>query len=104
MTSTDGPRWATTKATREYLGVSEATFWRHVRDGRYKRYGTGKATMFDLNEVDRAVRGELHASAAVSDVISMIRERLTYEAPKSLIPYAHVHDVINRVAAELGVE
>lgn len=108
MTDTEKPRWADRIATAEYLGVSHMTLYRHTRDGVFTahRIGTGPrpAIRYDLTEVDAALKAGRTAGDVVSDVVSLIRERLTIPGAKSLVPYAHVHEVIDRVAAELGVE
>jgi excisionase family DNA binding protein len=53
-----GRRWATTKQTAEYIGITTRTVRAMVADGRLRQYSLGKrVTRFDLAEVDLAMTG-----------------------------------------------
>jgi excisionase family DNA binding protein len=53
-----GCRWATTKETAEYLGVTTRTLALMVADGRLRKYYLGSRIIrFDLNQVDAALIG-----------------------------------------------
>jgi hypothetical protein len=52
-----GQRWANRAGTARYLGISVQTLDRRVADGSIRRYALGDGPMFDLDEIDQAIRG-----------------------------------------------
>lgn len=118
MTNT-APRWVKRTIARDYLNVSDATFYRYAAAGLVTRHTIGGTTRYDLNEIDAmlksgSVAAYLRTPAstealdpdAADDVIARIRAALPPDVPgaKPLIQIARVHAAIDKVAADLGVD
>jgi excisionase family DNA binding protein len=52
-TKTAARRMATIKAAAEYADCHVRTIERRIADGTLTRYGTGRMTRVDLNDIDR---------------------------------------------------
>lgn len=121
MTNTE-PRWVRRTEARAYLGVSDATLYRYVAAGIVPKHSISGTTRYDLNELDAVLRSGSaapvrrccdlygigdhdpteHGTSTAADVIARIRTELP--AGKPLIPLVQVHAILDKVAAELGVE
>lgn len=116
MTNT-APRWVKRTIARDYLNVSDATFYRYAAAGLVTRHTIGGTTRYDLNEIDAmlksgSVAAYLRTPAstealdpdAAADVIARIRAALPQGTGRPLIPLAQVHAAIDKVAADLGID
>lgn len=113
------PRWANLKETAEHLRLHPRTIQRLAAAGTIIAHRVDGTTRYDLNQADTILRpvgmraatmdelreaAQTDAEPTAADVIARIRAALPPGTGRPLIPLAHVHAAIDKVAAELGVE
>lgn len=105
----DNPRWANDKAAAEHLGVARATIHDYVRRGIVTRHTIAGTARYDLNELDDILRGATpatpngHTDAGATAADALTRIRAALPDGKPLIQVAAIHDILDHIAAELGI-
>lgn len=103
MTEPLTPRWASSYQLGVYLSLHLKTINKLTRAGELVAYRIGTNFRYDLNEVDAGIRNAPVNAVRAAAVLDRVRAALPAGAGKPLIPLAHVHAAIDKVAAELGV-
>lgn len=63
----DRPQLVTASDAAHYTGRPVGTIWRWASEGRIGRYGTGKATRYDLRELPRMTRDSWTGETTLGD-------------------------------------
>lgn len=95
------PRWADTDTARKYLGISRDTLWRYTRDGVITKATIGTTVRYDLNELDRILRGD---TTTRTDAVRAALEKVRAAHPlggRPLMNVADLHRTLDNIAETL---
>lgn len=58
MSHTRSPKWVKERKVVEHTGLSRETVRRRVNDGTFESFLVGGTRLFDLHQIDDAIRGK----------------------------------------------